>query len=369
MRSAPPPQPGELGAERRHLAREAVDPSLLPLDRADRHARVAVEVDVPAVGGDRGTRADVVDDESEVLTRPGGLARVPVIRETHAAHLVQHAVEVAVVEVADVTLRVAAGDGTDDGRIMVGTEETHATPEPGVTGLVASRARFADLLGGARLDARDRSLERPAAHRVAARLPVHARARPAGLARAGEPDRVEAPERHRAALAVVQLADARGATLAIVAVGLPVAPAHGRVLLRAPDGPLGARAAGSVTAPRGTLAELVRAAVAVAVAPTTGRAACRLAGEHGVPDHTACAATTEAALADRLLGERRCAAPDLAGRAEHAAVAGVRDVRLDGSHRGQVARQLTTSGTRLAAGGGGDQQNDPDERDSHATSP
>src|SRR5438132_4514150 len=176
MRSAPPPQPGELGAERRHFAREAVDPSLLRLDRADRHARVAVEVDVPAVGGDRGTRADVVDDESEVLARPGGLARVPVIRETHAAHLVQHAVEVAVVEVADVTLRVAAGDGTDDGRIMVGTEETHATPEPGVTGLVASRARFADLLGGARLDARDRSLERPAAHRVAARLPVHARA-------------------------------------------------------------------------------------------------------------------------------------------------------------------------------------------------
>src|SRR5207247_8720660 len=136
-----------------------------------------------------GTAADVVDDESEVLARPGGLARVPVIRETHAAHLVQHAVEVAVVEVADVTLRVAAGDGTDDGRIMVGTEQAYATPEPGVTGLVASRARFADLLGGARLDARDRSLERPAAHRVAARLPVHARARSAGLGQRGGRER------------------------------------------------------------------------------------------------------------------------------------------------------------------------------------
>src|SRR5438552_8937299 len=349
---------------------------------------------------------------------------------------------------------------------MVGAEETHATPEPGVTGLVASRARFADFLGGARLDARDRSVERPAAHRVAARLPVRARARgagfgqrgggdrgggrralgggsraasdpavgsrahaltlvdadavpagveragitvvavgvarartgregrsggggarrrgrtarravdvergtwvvgPAGLARAREPDRVEAPELHRAALAVVQLADARRATLAIAAVGLPVTAAHGRVLLRARDGPLGARAAGSVTAPRATLAELVRPAVAVA--PATGRAACRLAGEHGVPDHTARAATTEAALADGLLGERRCAAPDLAGRAERTAVTGARDVRLDGSHRGQVARQLATSGTRLGRVGGGHQQTDPDERDSHATPP
>src|SRR5439155_20142208 len=147
------------------------------------------------------------------------------------------------------------------------------------------------------------------------------------------------------------LAHAPRAPLARDAVGLPVAAASGRVLLRAGAGPLGARAAGSVTAPRATLAELVRPAVAVA--PATGRAACRLAGEHGVPDHTACAATTEAALADGLLGERRCAAPDLAGRAERTAGTGPRDVRLDGSHPGQVARQRATPGTRLGRGGGG----------------
>src|SRR5213593_3857766 len=54
----------ELVSERPHLALEGLDLARLRLERGDRHAGVAVEVDHVAPGIDRRARRDVVDDEA-----------------------------------------------------------------------------------------------------------------------------------------------------------------------------------------------------------------------------------------------------------------------------------------------------------------
>src|SRR5437870_9536734 len=158
----------ELVSERPHLALEDLDLARLRLERGDRHAGVAVEVDHVAPGIDRRARRDVVDDEAELRARGGGR----LVAEGSEAKLHELVVETARLrraEVADVLLRVPARDRAPAAvrRVAGGADEELVAVGARIAGgALGGAGRARRLASGAGRGARRVALA--AAHRVAA---------------------------------------------------------------------------------------------------------------------------------------------------------------------------------------------------------
>src|SRR5437773_5809330 len=150
----------ELVPQRRDLALQRGDLPLLRLDRRDRHAGVAVEIDGHAVGTDGRALAEVVDDETEVLRGAAVLPAVVIGGEANAHQLRAQPAALRVVEVAHAVLEATARDRTARlRRIAIRAEERLAARAARIAPLAPLAARRAQLLrrawrraGGRRLD-------------------------------------------------------------------------------------------------------------------------------------------------------------------------------------------------------------------------